>query len=98
MRSPPHRIGDVVFLAVAFGKAEPPRPRLAGLQAQLTHRRPGQLQPGRHTPGHQVRVDPAIPVRVIEILERLPDIQREQPAPFRRSRFRLIPPLVKAGT
>ncbi len=33
---PVHQIGDVVLLAVALGEADPPRPRLAGLQAQLT--------------------------------------------------------------
>jgi hypothetical protein len=43
--------------------------QLARLQAQLTHQRAHQLRPGRHAPGHQVRVDPAVPVRVIRVLE-----------------------------
>src|ERR1022692_3424967 len=77
-----HQVGNVVLLAVALGEAEPPRPRLAGLQAQLTHDRPDQLRPGRDAPARQVRVDPAVPVRLIRIAERLPHIQREYPAPF----------------
>jgi hypothetical protein len=45
---PGHEIGNVVLLTVALGEADPPRPRLAGLQAQLAHQRPHQLRPGRH--------------------------------------------------
>src|SRR5438094_6388669 len=33
---PVHQVGDVVLLAVALGEADPPGPRLARLQAQLT--------------------------------------------------------------
>ena len=58
---PLYEVGNVVLLPVALGEADPPRPRLAGLQAQLTHQRPHQLRPGRHPPGHQVRVDAAVP-------------------------------------
>src|SRR6185312_10139724 len=66
---PVHQIGDVMLLAVALGEADPPRPRLARLQAQLAHQRPHQLRPGRHAPGHQVRMDPPVPVRVTRIPE-----------------------------
>jgi hypothetical protein len=59
---PFHEIGNVMLLAIALGEAEPPRPRLAGLQAQLAHHRPHQLRPGRHAPGRQVRVNPPVPV------------------------------------
>jgi len=31
---PLHEVGNVVLLPVALGEADPPRPRLAGLQAQ----------------------------------------------------------------
>ena len=57
-----HMVGDVVLLAVALGEAEPPRPRLAGLQAQLAHDGPDQFRPGGHAPGNEVRVDPPVPV------------------------------------
>src|ERR1700691_3729430 len=53
---------------------------------------------GRRAPAHELRMHPPVPVRVIGILERLPDIQREYPAPFRRRRFRFIAPAVKTGT
>ena len=66
---PAHEVGNVVFLAVARGEADPPRPGLAGLQAQLPHHRPDQLRPGRHAPGRQVRMDPPVPVRLIRIPE-----------------------------
>src|SRR4029077_16607653 len=75
----------------------PPRPRLAGLQAQLAHDGADQLRPGRHAPRHQVRVDPPVPVRVIRIPERLLHIQRQYPASFRRRRFRRVPPFVEPG-
>src|SRR5260370_40118931 len=94
---PGHEVRNVMLLAVALGEADPPGPRLAGLQAQLTHQRPHQLRPGRDPPGHQVRVDPAVPVRVIRILEGLFYIQREYPAPFRRRRFRRVPPFIEPG-
>ena len=61
-----HQVGDAVLLAVALGEAEPPRPRLAGLQAQLAHDGADQPRPGRHAPGRQVRVDPPVPVRPSE--------------------------------
>src|SRR5258708_4341174 len=43
-----HEVGDVVPRGGALGEVAPPRPRLARLQAQLTHQRPHQLRPGRH--------------------------------------------------
>ena len=47
---PLHAVGDAVLLAVALGEAEPPRPRLAGLQAQLAHHRAHELRAGLYTP------------------------------------------------
>ena len=79
---PLHQVGNVVLLAVALSEAEPPGPRLAGLQAQLTHQRPDQLRPGRHAPAREVRVDPPVAVRLIRISEGLLHVQREYPAPF----------------
>jgi hypothetical protein len=64
-----HEVGDGVLLAVALGEAEPPRPWLAGLQAQLTHQGPHQLRPRGHTPVRQVRVHPPVPIRLIRIIE-----------------------------
>src|SRR6266516_5269778 len=49
---PFHEVGNAVLLAVALGEAEPPRLRLAGLQAQFAHHRPHQLpaRPARPRP------------------------------------------------
>src|ERR1700730_9317683 len=66
---PLHAVGDAVLLAVALGEAEPPRPGLAGLQAQVAHYRAHELRPGRHAPGREVRVDPAVPVRPVRFIE-----------------------------
>ena len=63
-----HQIGDVVLLAVVLGEADPPRARLAGLQAQLRITT-APLRPGRARPSRQVRVHPAVPVRAIRITE-----------------------------
>ena len=64
-----HQVGNAVLLPVALGEAGPPRPRLAGHQAQVTHDRADQLRPGRHAPGRQVRMDPPVPVRLIGVIE-----------------------------
>jgi hypothetical protein len=66
---PRHQVGDAVLLAVTLGEADPPRPRLAGLEAQVPHDRPDQLRPGGNAPGRQVRVDAAVPVCAVGILE-----------------------------
>ncbi len=95
---PVHQVGDVVLLTVALGEADPPGSRLACLQAQLPHQRPDQLRPGRHAPGRQVHLDATVPVGAIRIIEGFPDVQREYPAPFRRCRFRRIPPFIESGT
>ena len=66
---PQHKIGNIVLLAVTLGKADPPRSRLAGLQAQLAHQRPHQLRPGRHAPVRQVGVNAPVPIRAVGIVE-----------------------------
>ena len=69
VKIPDHKIGYAVLLPVGLGEADPPGPGLAGLQVQLTHLRPHQLRPGRHAPGHEIRVDPALPVRAVRIID-----------------------------
>ena len=66
---PFHEVGNAVLLAVALGEAEPPRLRLARIQAQLAHHRPHQLRPGPHAPGHQVCVHAPVPVCPIRFIE-----------------------------
>ena len=43
----------------------PPRPRLAGHQAQLPHQRPDQLQPGLDAPAGQLQSHPAVPIGTV---------------------------------
>ena len=64
-----HQVGNAVLLPVALGEAGPPRPRLAGHQAQVMHDGADQLRPGRHAPDRQVRMDPPVPVRLIGVIE-----------------------------
>src|SRR5258708_13443362 len=58
---PLHEIGNVMLLAVTLCEAEPPRPRLTGHQAQVTHDRPHHLRPGPPAPRPPPRLHPPLP-------------------------------------
>ncbi|MCW2861982.1 MAG: hypothetical protein JWP48_3690 [Actinoallomurus sp.] len=92
----PHQVGDVVLLAVAAGEAEPPRPGLTWLQAQLTHEGPDKLGTAANAPGHQVGVDPPVPVGSVGIVKRCADERFEFLATFRGRRRRPGPPFAEA--
>ena len=74
----------------------PPRPRLAGHQAQLPHQGADQLQPGAHAPAGQLGVHAPVPVGAIGIIECLPDYELQLFPAFRRCAFRPRPPFIIA--
>jgi len=53
----------------------PPRPGLAGDQAQLAHQPPDQLLPGRHALAGQLRGDAPVPVSAVGIIEYVSDLE-----------------------
>src|SRR5204862_4743667 len=62
-----HQIWDGPGLALG-GQAPAPRPRLAGLQAQLAHELADQLAAGLLAAAHQLGVDAPVPIfRVIRL-------------------------------
>lgn len=76
----------MVLLAVVLGEAEPPGPGLAGIQAQLTHEGPDELGTARHTPSHEIGVDPSVPLGPVGIVKGFGDERFELLAPFRGRR------------
>src|ERR1039457_7610254 len=89
-------VRDAVLLAVALGECEPPEPRLARLQAQLTHEGPDELGPARHAPACQAGVDPPVPVGPVGVVEGPGNEQLEFLTPFRCSRSRPSTPFVES--
>src|SRR6266851_4258427 len=79
------------------GGLRPPRPRLAGHQAQLPHQGTDQLRPGSHAPAPELGVHAAVAVGAIGVLERLADQQPELFPPFRRDALRPGPPFIESG-
>jgi len=71
-----------------FGEAQPPRPRLTRLQAQLTHDAADQFQCAALALTFQLRVDAAVPVGLVRVREDLLDQLAEIGAPPRGRRFR----------
>ena len=71
-----------------LGGGRPPRPRLAGDQAQLTHELADQLPAGYDALAGQLRGDPPVPVRPVGIDEYRLDQQPEPFLPFRRCALR----------
>src|SRR3954452_2116975 len=66
-------VGDVVGSAVLLGQAGPPRPWLAGPQAQLAHDAADELRSAGHAPAGQLGVDAAVAIGLVGGLERLAD-------------------------
>jgi hypothetical protein len=90
------QVGQVRHVA-GHGRDGPPRARLAGDQAQVTHDLPDRLVVGIRATAGQVRVDAPVPVGAVGGLERERD-QRLQPPPAQLGgRGRTATPLVVPG-
>ena len=82
-----HQIGDRARLALLCG-GRPPRPRLAGDQAELAHQGTDQLQPGVRAPAGQLPPDAPVPIGAVRIVECLGDQKLKFLPSFRRGAFR----------
>src|SRR5215471_8786970 len=78
-----HQVGDRARLALPGG-GRPPRPGLAGDQAQLAHQGTDQLQARPHAPPAQLPPHSPVPVGPVGIVEGLPD---QYAAAFFRNAF-----------
>src|SRR6266516_142596 len=90
---PVHQVRDRAGLALDGG-GRPPRPRLAGHQAQLAQQGADQLRPCPHAPAGQLPPDPPVPVRAVGIVKGLLDQELELLPPSRGCAFRPGPPFV----
>ena len=84
---PVHQVRDRPGCAL-LGGGRPPRPRLAGDQAQLAHELADQLPAGHHALAGQLRGEAPVPVRPVGIDEYRLDQPPEPFLPFHRCAFR----------
>src|SRR5580704_10622664 len=78
------------------GRGRPPRPRLAGHQAQRPHQAADQFSAGRDAPPGELLSDAPVPVGAVRIIKRFPDQQPEPLLSFRGGAVRPRPPLIES--
>src|SRR6266545_1421426 len=88
------QVGDRPGGRVGLGEAVPPRLRLAGDQAQLTHQTSGQLDGAVHALAGQLGVDTPVAVGLVGIVEDIDDEFFEPLQSLRGRRFGSAAPLV----